>query len=42
MIKRIEKLLIGINKIKKPSKPLAVKLSPDINDNEISKIIELL
>ncbi len=41
----LEKLLIGINKIKKDkniSKPLAVKLSPDINDKEISKIIELI
>ena len=39
-----EKLLTGINKIKKDKnilKPIAVKLSPDINNNEISKIIEL-
>ena len=43
--KVLEKLLTGINKIKKNKnilKPLAVKLSPDINDEEISKIIELL
>ena len=43
--KVLEKLLNGINKIRKDkniSKPLAVKLSPDINDVEISKIIELL
>ena len=43
--KVLEKLLTGINKIRKDkniSKPLAVKLSPDINDEEISKIIELL
>ena len=42
--KELEKLLNGINKIKKEnslSKPL-VKLSPDINDGEISKIIELI
>ena len=43
--KELEKLLNGINKIKKDkniSKPIVVKLSPDINDNEISKIIELI
>ncbi len=43
--KELEKLLKGINKIKKDNnilKPLVVKLSPDINDNEISKIIELI
>ena len=43
--KELEKLLSGINKIKKEnnlSKPLALKLSPDIDDNEISKIIELI
>ena len=41
----LEKLLMGINKIKKEnniSKPIAVKLSPDINISEISKIIELI
>ena len=43
--KELEKLLTGINKIKKNKnilKPIALKISPDINDNEISKIIELL
>tara|TARA_B100002019_G_C21243971_1_gene587236 strand:- start:88 stop:1134 length:1047 start_codon:yes stop_codon:yes gene_type:complete len=41
----LEKLLRGIQIIKKEkkiSKPLVVKLSPDINDNEISSIIELI
>ena len=41
----LDKLLTGINKIKKEkniSKPIALKLSPDINDSEISKIIELI
>tara|TARA_Y100001958_G_C21168895_1_gene501090 strand:- start:134 stop:1180 length:1047 start_codon:yes stop_codon:yes gene_type:complete len=41
----LDKLLSGINAVKKKQnilKPLAVKLSPDINDNEISKIIELI
>ena len=43
--KELEKLLKGITKIKKDNnivKPLVVKLSPDINDDEISKIIELI
>ena len=43
--KELEKLLIGINKIKKEKnilKPLVLKLSPDINHKEISKIIELV
>ena len=43
--KEFEKLLIGINKIKEEKnilKPLAVKLSPDIDDSEISEIIELI
>ena len=43
--KEFEKLLIGINKIKEEKnilKPLAVKLSPDISDSEISEIIELI
>ena len=43
--KELEKLLTGINKIKKDkniSKPIVVKLSPDINTKEISKIIELI
>ena len=41
----LDKLLKGINKIKKESsisKPIAVKLSPDIKDDEINKIIELI
>ena len=41
--KELEKLLSGINQIKKDkniNKPLAVKLSPDISDDEVSKIIE--
>ncbi len=41
----LETLLKGINKIKKDKnilKPIAVKLSPDINENEISKIIEVV
>ena len=36
----MEKLLKGINKIKKDKKikqPIAIKLSPDINENQISK-----
>ena len=43
--KELEKLLTGINKIKKEkkiSKPIAIKLSPDIKNEEISKIIELI
>ena len=43
--KELDKLLSGINKIKKEkniSKPIFVKLSPDIADSEISKIIELI
>ncbi len=43
--KELEKLLAGINKIKKKSnlsKPIAVKLSPDLKDKEISKIIEVI
>tara|TARA_B100001248_G_scaffold261531_1_gene253023 strand:- start:3788 stop:4834 length:1047 start_codon:yes stop_codon:yes gene_type:complete len=43
--KELEKLLTGINKIKKKnniSKPLMIKLSPDINDQEISRIVELI
>ena len=40
----LEILLSGINKIKdkRISKPIAVKLSPDINESEISTIIELM
>ena len=43
--KELENLLQGINKIKKDkniSKPLVVKLSPDISSGEISKIIETI
>ena len=43
--KVLEKLLLGVNKIKKDKnivKPLVVKISPDIKDNEISSIIELI
>ena len=41
----LDKLLMGINKIRREKnivKPIAVKLSPDLNDAEISKIIELI
>ena len=41
----MEKLLSGITRIRKEQKikqPIAIKISPDINDNEISKIIELI
>ncbi len=41
----LEKLLAGISKIKKHeniSQPIAIKLSPDIDRDEISKIIELI
>ena len=41
----LEKLLLGINKIKLEkniSKPIAVKLSPDINNSQISNVIELI
>ncbi len=43
--KELEKLLTGINKIKKDkniSKPLVVKLSPDLNSNAISNMIEII
>ena len=43
--RELENLLQGINKIKKDkniSKPLVVKLSPDISSGEISKIIETI
>ena len=43
--KALEKLLQGVNKIKKDKnivKPLVVKISPDIKDHEISSIIELI
>ena len=42
--KELEKLLHGLNKVRKNKnilKPLVLKISPDINDTEISKIIEL-
>ena len=41
----LEKLLTGINKIKKEKnilKPIALKLSPDINNSEVSRIMELV
>ena len=41
----LEKLLLGINKIKKSKnihKPIVVKISPDIKSSEISKIIEII
>ena len=41
----LEKLLKGLNKIKldkKLDQPIAIKLSPDIGDNEISPIIEII
>ena len=43
--KALEKLLLGVNKIKKDKnivKPLVLKISPDIKENEISSIIELI
>ena len=43
--RELEKLLKGIIKIRKDKnlkKPIVVKLSPDINDNEISNILELI
>ena len=43
--KALEKLLLGVNKIKKDKnivKPLVLKISPDIKENEISRIIELI
>ena len=41
----MKKLLSGINKIIKEKKidcPIAIKISPDIDENEISKIVELV
>ena len=41
----MKKLLSGINAIKKEKKidcPVAIKISPDINDNEVGKIVELV
>ena len=43
--KELKKLLTGINRVKKDKnilKPIILKLSPDINRNDISKIIELI
>jgi dihydroorotate dehydrogenase len=43
--KELKKLLTGINRVKKDKnilKPIILKLSPDINGNDISKIIELI
>ena len=41
----LDKLLTGINKIrseKKILKPIALKLSPDLNNSQISKVIEII
>ncbi len=41
----MEKLLIGLNKVKKNKKidqPIAIKLSPDIDDADTSNIVELI
>ena len=41
----MKKLLIGLSKIVKEKKigcPLTIKISPDINDNEVGKIVELI
>ena len=41
----MEKLLAGLNKIKKDKKldqPIAIKLSPDIDDSDVSRIVELI
>ena len=41
--REMEKLLIGLNKIKKDKniiKPIAIKLSPDIQEEDISIIVE--
>ena len=43
--KELERLLNGVNVIKKKEnilKPIVIKLSPDINDKEIGKIIEVI
>jgi dihydroorotate dehydrogenase len=43
--KEMSKLLTGLNKIKKNkniNQPIAIKLSPDINNEEISKMVELV
>ena len=44
-LREMEKLLTGLNKIKKNKKidqPIAIKLSPDIDNADTSKIIELI
>ena len=41
----MEKLLVGLNKIKKNKKidqPIAIKLSPDIDDGDVSGIVEFI
>ena len=43
--KEMEKLLTGLNKIKRDKKivkPIAIKLSPDIKDEDISILVELI
>ena len=43
--KEMEKLLTGLNKIKREKKivkPIAIKLSPDIKDDDISILVELI
>tara|TARA_Y100000768_G_scaffold384581_1_gene368907 strand:+ start:738 stop:1784 length:1047 start_codon:yes stop_codon:yes gene_type:complete len=43
--KEMDKLLKGLNKLsndKNLNKPIALKISPDINDTEISSVIELI
>ena len=44
-LNKMKKLLSGLNKIKKEKKidqPIAIKLSPDIDDSEIGPIVELV
>ena len=41
----MKKLLVGLNKIKKDKKldqPIVIKLSPDIDDKDVSRIVELI
>ena len=43
--KELKKLLEGLNKVKKDKnilKPLVLKLSPDIDNSEVSKLIEIV
>ena len=43
--KELDKLLTGINKIRKEkniTKPIAVKLSPDLDNSDISRVVELI